>query len=117
MLGRCGRISLLVFQVVWLNVVLPGHTRGVIALPGSGDSVQKSAGCCAKDHREEKSPAKPRAGACAVCFFAARLSFPDVIDLTPPALGLVDVVDVPRAAEVHLAPLTIPFDNRGPPHV
>ena len=116
---RPGCIFLLLFQVLWLNVVLPGHTRGMIALPGSGGgaSAQTKAGCCNKHHEKDQVPVKSRTGTCAVCFFAARLSLPDVIDLTPPALGLVDIVDIEGAQGVYFPQVAIPFDHRGPPHV
>ena len=117
MRGRIGRIALLIFQAVWLNVVLPGHTRGIITLPGS--DCADSSSCCAsrKTHAKPDAPARPtpRPGACAVCFFAARLSLPETVDLTPPALGLVAIAEIPPAHEIPHAPPLFCFDGRGPP--
>ena len=119
MRGRIGRVALLIFQALWLNVILPGHTRGIITLPGTA-CADSGSGCCAKaKHSEPETPAKPnrRASACAVCFFAARLSTPDVVDLSPPPLGLIAVIDVPATESIPFTAVSLGFDSRGPPAV
>src|SRR4051812_14093570 len=118
MRGRIGRVALLLFQALWLNVILPGHTRGIITLPGT-DRAEQTSSCCAKPNpiHAKDAPGKPapKPAACAVCFFAARLSLPDGIDLTPPALGLIALSDIPLSRQLAHAPLPLPFDGRGPP--
>ena len=115
---RAGCIALLIFQALWLNVILPGHTRGIITLPGSRADAASSA-CCANSKAKHDGPAKPtpRPAACAVCFFAARLTLPDVVDLSPPALGLLETLDIPLTEQLPHAPSLIPFNGRGPPLV
>src|SRR5690349_10527637 len=76
------RWAFILFQAVWLNVVLPGHTRGIVTVDG------RSHACCAVSH-----PSKPHAPAptpsdasrCAICYFAAGCDAPTIItiDLRP----------------------------------
>src|SRR4051812_47753099 len=92
--GFC--IALLVFQAVWLNAIVPGHTRGVVTLPGmscdAGPTVAAGARCCPAKG-SSKAPAAPadRSAHCAVCYFAARITPPPVIDLTPPPLARTEI--------------------------
>src|SRR4051794_40481762 len=98
---RPGHLALLLFQAIWLNVIVPGHTRGVVALPGAdcqacdaaAASLPTRASCCdsspTRSQRQTPNPSG-RASRCAVCAFAARLTVPPVIDLTPPALGFLE---------------------------
>src|SRR4051812_44045828 len=89
-MARAARLALLIFQAVWLNAIVPGHTRGVVQLPVGESSGQSQTSCCAERGRagpESRSPAPARqTGNCAVCFFAANLSPPPMLDLTPPPL-------------------------------
>jgi hypothetical protein len=115
MLSRFGRISLLLFQALWLNVIIPGHTRGALTLPSTSSSA---ASCCShRDVDQKNAPAKPAkdASRCAICFFAARLSLPDTIDLTPPPLKLVTVIDAPKVRSLDVATPPAPFHGRAPP--
>ena len=65
MFGRPFRILLLAFQAVWLGAIVPGHTRGVVTLPGSEPA---GGGCCASaDERSchaggSKGPSKGSKG-------------------------------------------------------
>ena len=117
MLGRAGRISLVVFQFVWLNMVVPGHTRGAVTLPGT----RQQASCCV--HRTDKSkdqnPAKPGNDPChcAICSFSARLTVPETIDLTPPALELLAIAEPVKIESIHTFSIPAPFDGRAPPAV
>jgi hypothetical protein len=117
--GRIGRIALVLFQALWLNVILPGHTRGIITLPGTACADGPSSCCLRKAHVKSHLPAKPapRPGSCAVCFFAARLSTPDFIDLTPPPLGLLTTASIPPSQSLYPPSLVLAFDSRGPPAV
>lgn len=112
------RISLLVFQVVWLNAVLPGHTRGVIALGGAQSCHEaKATRCC--PGKKEKAPApKPEKSAkCAVCVHAARMTPPPVIDLTPPPLELAGTEQWPAPAVCECEPFPPAYFGRAPPLV
>src|SRR5215218_9673907 len=99
MLRRAGVLALLIFQALWLNVVVPGHTRGAVTLPGWDEAAKQPAAhaCCAADspakHGRSSGPKhdSDRAAHCAVCFFAVRLSLPTTIDLTPAPLEFLCV--------------------------
>lgn len=119
---RALRLVLVVFEALWLNVIVPGHQRGAVALPGEPcatceQQVATGEPCC-DNQPVGKHPDKPRkdpAQHCAICYFAARLSTPVVIDLTPPPLRLLEVRP-PAAGEAHtrLTPV-LTYDGRGPP--
>ena len=109
---RFGVILLLLFEVVWLNAFLPGHTRGVIALADAGESSCHTK-CCEKPQKPDQK--SERAGRCAVCFFAARLTVPATLDMTLPPLALVDEAPVPPAPQVISLDRPAIFDSRGPP--
>ena len=130
MLRRVAILALLVFQSLWLNIVLPGHTRGVVTL-GARSAEPSAHACCgvaatdraADGARPDGSPCGGdddngnRARHCAVCSFAAKLSLPVTIDLTPAPLSLVAVVAVaPARAAVSLdrAPTYL---GRAPPAI
>lgn len=120
---RPGHLALLIFQAVWLNLILPGHTRGVVSLPGcaSGASVKQgeSAGCCTGPARHGPSDAPPKptdsAARCAVCAFAARLTLPPVIDLTLAELGLLERLAPEQAANLISIKSIATYDGRAPP--
>jgi hypothetical protein len=110
------RIAILVFEAFWLNVLVPGHQRGCVALPGA----QAVAACPLCDsatpaaHSKSHTPVD-RSGTCAICFFAAHLSVPPTIDLSLPPLQLRGWVQGQRAHNLVARLVQIPFDGRGPP--
>jgi hypothetical protein len=123
---RALRVSLLVFQALWLNVLLPGHTRGIIATPGdAGAPVTQAVAsdCCHTDTRLPKdrpgkdAPDKPakRAAHCAICFFAAHLSTPPVIDLSAPRLGLTGTLAPTTPTVSNAATFVATYLGRAPP--
>jgi hypothetical protein len=105
MVRRVGVILLLLFEAVWLNVILPGHTRGAVALPGPATPVETCGGCCAakpaEDSPPQKSaPSKERAARCAICAFAARLTTPTSIDLRLPPLARLEIAPLPEPVSI-----------------
>src|SRR5687767_7541124 len=94
--------SFILFQFVWLNVVLPGHTRGCVALPGShpvtgaadviGDSCCPSGPALRTDGQPDRhdhgAPTDDARRRCALCYFAARVSSPPPVSFAHPPLGL-----------------------------
>jgi hypothetical protein len=50
-----------------------------------------------------------------VCAFAARLTLPTVIDLTPPALGLLERLTLAPPPQVESLRLMPVYDGRAPP--
>ena len=116
MRGRPLRISLLVVQVVWLNAILPGHTRGQVVLPGGETAIvlrtcnDPSSPCHSKD------PSSPeRKARCAVCFFAIRMVSVPVIVLTAPEMALLTTLPTPQVAIPADAGGALPERDRGPP--
>src|SRR4051794_33155032 len=93
-------IALLLVEALFFNVIIPGHTRGVIQLAGS----QSQASCCASRHGESKQTPcdNKRAANCAICAFAARLTVPLAIDFAPPPTGLVAILR-PSAPQLRIS--------------
>ena len=119
MSSRAGRILLIAFQVLFLNVVVPGHTRGVITLSGRSSSpVPQSSGCggcCPTRGDPADAPTEEDKANCAVCFFAARITPPPVVDFQLTMLGLREVMPLPPRAVVVTPDLPVPYDGRAPP--
>jgi hypothetical protein len=121
MRGRAFRIALLLVQAVWLNVVVPGHRRGIIALPGEGCEACAVAAAphpCCQSHGQSQQPAAPAkdpANHCLICYFAARLTPPPVVDLTPPPLRLAESLSPPAAHIITACPPIPTYDGRAPP--
>jgi hypothetical protein len=81
--SRAFRIFLLALVGVWYAAVLPGHTRGVVQLPGAAAADS----CCTpgKPQRPgDNGPSPTRSPlTCAVCAYMGALS-----DAPPPDLGI-----------------------------
>ena len=118
MVGKSVRIILLSLLTAWYAAVLPGHTRGVVQLPGMACAATTSspARCCDTKHSSKKSDAPPKpASNCAVCHYMAALSAPPPLEhgiaLLKPADVLRDVIVVqPTSAQIIL-----PYHGRAPP--
>jgi hypothetical protein len=111
-MGRALRIVLLVFEALFLNVIVPGHTRGIIQLPGSKSVVS----CCeCQCSKEKQTPQKNRAENCAICNFAARVTIPPAIDFAPPPTGLVEILPPPVCEKIQIVPLPPAYLGRAPP--
>ncbi|WP_428938727.1 DUF2946 family protein [Fontivita pretiosa] len=119
---RIGHIALILFQTLWLNVILPGHTRGIVTLPGGSDDPASGrvacSGCCGGGGSDSSPTDKPTPrdrARCAICFFAARLTAPPVVDLRPPPLELTALVPIPRPVAFESLQLIPAYDSRAPP--
>jgi len=112
-------LAVLIFQALWLNVIVPGHTRGIVQLPGSNHcSTVNSCPLCANEHPagSKDAPAN-RSSNCAICFFAAHLNVPPTIDLSLTRLDFLHRLSA-IIAEDRIARIVIsPFDCRGPPAI
>jgi hypothetical protein len=128
MLRRAALISLLVFQALWLNVILPGHTRGAVTLAGfeeqSSCHETRGGGCCSHSggspqnfppDDDQNSNNGNRAAHCAICFFAARLTVPVTIDLTPAPLELAFVQPPPVVSGLVSRGVVPTYLGRAPP--
>lgn len=121
---RTPKIAFLLFQALWLNVIVPGHQRGVVALPGEScatcEQAQASSDdCCPMEAKSkpQKAPAPKGDPAlhCAICYFAARVTPPETIDLTPPPLRFAHVAPVPEADICTSVATTLTYEGRAPP--
>jgi len=125
---RLGIFALLVFQVIWLNVIVPGHTRGVVTLAGAPTAeeschpVAKTKCCPSKAGRagEESEPPvddDERKANCAVCYFAARMAPPPAVDLLPSPLEIVRLASPALPESVDSLETLPTYYGRGPPLV
>jgi hypothetical protein len=123
MLLRAGRIALVLHLAVWLNVVIPGHTRGRYTVPGSKSSADPAtSACCA-----QRSAARPADGndqptpdqraRCAICYFALGLSTPPPIDWEPAPLAALKTLPVPATASIDSLSFRHTYFGRAPPTV
>jgi hypothetical protein len=79
----------LAYQTFFLNVVVPGHTRGAITLTGQA-SMQRLKGCCcdSKPGDSKDAPTPKDRQNCAICNLAAHYTLPPVVDFRLSELGL-----------------------------
>jgi hypothetical protein len=121
--GRAFRICFIAFQAIWLNAVVPGHTRGVVTLGCESDACEhtvKPHSCCppaAASKNDKPSPTPEQKARCAVCAFAARVTTPPTVSFVPPRLELLCVADVVAARHVESADLRLTYLGRAPPQV
>ncbi len=94
------RLIVLVWFSGWLLLVMPGHTRGIVTLPGAEvEQVQtESESCCkpkpsccdvAVGDGQAPGPIDP-AKHCAICFLKSHLTDPPALTLYTPYLGELD---------------------------
>jgi len=114
-------------QAFWLNVVLPGHQRGLIVMGGpvaSGaveESCHKPTKCCPKtatgsDSTDPNtSDDSDRKSRCAVCAFAARLIVPPAPIVAPTLLELRHEVAELALHTLFESDLPPAYWGRGPP--
>jgi hypothetical protein len=112
MQSRWLRVALLSFVTIWFGLIVPGHRRGQIVLPGS------SRACCAKPstgNTPERQVPLPDRGTCAVCHFMAMLDMPGAVQWDVPPMGLAWMGVVGKPQPVILAELHSASQERGPP--
>ncbi len=93
------RIAILLWFSAWMIVVMPGHTRGIVQMPGSQTSDKSSCcqpkpSCCPTPNAScEQSPGQrptDPAKNCAICFLKVRLTDPPPLTIYTPYLGELD---------------------------
>ena len=123
-----------IWLALWFGVIVPGHKRGLVLLPGgepvqtkpvageicplAGIMVGTNRGCCPGS----KSPASPSPAPlpvshCAVCYLAGVLDVPAVPDLAPKPLELIEVLPWPTPVAVTSSPKLQTYLGRAPPLV
>lgn len=122
------RILLLAIFGLWFGIIVPGHERGVITVPGfkpachgtSCDDVQADAakaracGDCPTDSRSKESQ-RERARHCAVCQSVGVLGTPVVILFAPATVELIGCLPLPAYQSVAGIDLSDLTRSRGPP--
>jgi hypothetical protein len=118
---RTLRWLFILFQFAWLNVVLPGHTRGVVTVPGSKPAVHA---CCADDESTSDTAAKPSErgeptpsdrARCAICYFAAGVTTPPPALLAPTPSGVAELLSLPAPESVLSRDFPPAYHGRAPP--
>jgi len=112
---RVCRLILSIYVFLWFNVVVPGHTRGMVTLGG------KSASCCApccaerlaKQISDKPTPQQQRE--CAICFVAAIYLPPPVLDIDLQPAERVATNNVSAQAQLLSLDFPTPFWPVGPP--
>jgi hypothetical protein len=119
MFRRASVLALVIFELIWLNVIIPGHTRGCVTMPCGCSEASPAAACplCAAADAKgsHHSPTPTDREHCALCFFAAHLSIPPVIDLSAPKLRFLNYVGAQSAKHLFARYVILPFDGTGPP--
>jgi hypothetical protein len=117
MLRRAAIIALIIFEGIWLNVIIPGHTRGAVTMPCGCSQTAASPFCplCAAAKGSHSAPTPADRAHCALCFFAAHLSIPPAMDLSAPELLFLNYIKPSAAKHLIAREVLVPFDGRGPP--
>lgn len=104
---RAIKFALLLFQAMWLLLVLPGHTRGLISWTSlSGGLQAESHSCCEADEdartTPDGEPTREQKENCAVCYYAAGLTpapMPDIFIPDSEPSGILPVLAAPMQPE------------------
>ena len=111
---RAFTVILLLIEALFFNVVIPGHARGMIQLPASGNCpvyARRSINAV-----ETKRPATMSASAhCAICAFAAAMFVPPPVDFAPPPTRLVATLTVANLQTVITPSFPLAYFGRAPP--
>lgn len=113
-------LFLLAIEAVFLNLIVPGHTRGVITLTGKSSCASLAdLGCPLCAHRSSDNPKQAPTGKdrseCAICQLAICILSPPAIDLGLGELGLLKIIPPPNSEEAAVAAMVRTYDGRGPP--
>ena len=112
------RLILGFYVFVWFNLVVPGHTRGIITIPGKGQETSlESSSCCStkpvKTKDGKPTPAQQRQ--CAVCYVAATYTIPVVHTFHIDLLGLIQILHDRAISQLLVREYPTPFWPIGPP--
>ena len=110
------RLIVLFWFAGWLLLVMPGHKRGIVTLPGGEVEVvaaNRGASCCevASDNDQTPAPIDP-AKHCAICFLKSHLTDPPAVTLYTPYLGELDELTYLLESSI-LDQLASPYGVRG----
>ncbi len=124
-----------VWLALWFGVIVPGHKRGLVLLPGgTGSGQTRSAAaskvnepcplaeimgtngsCCPSSNKpSDEGPGAPVTH-CAICYLTGVLDVPPSPDFAPRPLELVQVLPWPEPAAVESIPASQTYLGRAPP--
>jgi hypothetical protein len=120
-LNKLVSVFLLAFQTIFLNFIVPGHTRGVVTLSGKNSLASiADTGCpfCRPVKTDpKKAPSREDQSDCVICNLAIRLTIAPTIDFKLDELGLLEMVPPPRSDPAPIC-IAIPVHYcRGPPAI
>jgi hypothetical protein len=125
MSSRALRIAILLFEAVWLNIIVPGHTRGIVAFRSGTDdcpicpacATRSTCPCCAGKvpAGSPRNPTPVDRSNCAICQFMASLSLPPVYDYRPAAMQPLELLPIPQPPSRMSVTLIDGDHCRGPP--
>lgn len=110
---RAARWALVIFQFFFLNVFLPGHTRGAITIDGKS-SV---ASCCEGRPGKKHSPTRQDRQCCAVCYLAAHYVPVEPFVFEMDAMERLREAHEAAVAQVCSLDFPTPFWPAGPPAI
>lgn len=89
-------LFLLVFEFIWLGIVIPVHTRGIVSMGDTCPNCVARESHCPHCHPGKNEPAPHQDQGCAICNFAMHLTLPPLYDCRPAALGVVELLPIAR---------------------
>lgn len=119
----------ILWLAVWFGVVVPGHERGQIVLPGyeaprhcgttsasqTASSASTPSTCCPVSRPDGDSEPDSPVQRCAICYIVATLTVPPPIDLAPQPTDRVGRVAMARPDRPVSAPAILSYHGRAPP--
>lgn len=120
----------IVWLALWFGVIVPGHKRGLVLLPGGAPPVQAklasgetcplagimgTTGSCCPSSSPPTSPAPLPVSHCAVCYLTGVLDVPAVPDFAPKPMELLEVLPWPAPVAVATGPKLQTYLGRAPP--
>jgi hypothetical protein len=129
-----------VWLALWFGVIVPGHKRGLVLLPGGEPPVQTkpasaetcplagvmvgtTRGCCPGSSvpvsptapGSPDGPSKMPVTHCAICYLAGVLDVPPAPDFAPKPLELLEILPWPAPVAVDPQPSLQTYLGRAPP--
>lgn len=126
----------ILWLALWFGVIVPGHKRGLVLLPGGNDTspaatqtgepcplakyMATTGTCCPSSQPANKSnPDDPGAPVthCAICYLTGVLDVPPAPDFAPQPLELIQVLAWPTPEAVVSSATVHTHPGRAPPIV
>jgi hypothetical protein len=105
--------AVILFQLLWLNVFVPGHTRGAVTVAGSD---QTTADCCAATkHTSHDAPTPDQQRRCAVCYVVAGYTLPPVFDIDLRPSGLIAIQPNHQVEDAPSLAILLAYHANAPP--